>query len=53
MHRYEEHVREHINYLDGKLSTLKLELEQLADGRIYLPVLMHRLPGQAYTPTDI
>ena len=32
MHRYEEHVREHIHYLDGKLSTLNLELEKLAGG---------------------
>ena len=32
MHRYEERIREHIHYLDGKLSTLNLELEQLAGG---------------------
>lgn len=30
--RYEERIREHIHYLDGKLSTLNLELEQLAGG---------------------
>jgi len=30
--RYEERVREHIHYLDGKLSTLNLELEQLGGG---------------------
>ena len=32
MHRYEKRIREHIYYLDGKLSTLNLELEQLAGG---------------------
>ena len=30
--RYEERIREHIHYLEGKLSTLNLELEQLAGG---------------------
>ena len=30
--RYKERVCEHIHYLDGKLSTLNLELEQLAGG---------------------
>ena len=32
MHRYEQRIREHIHYLDGKLSSLNLELEQLAGG---------------------
>ena len=32
MHRYEQRIREYIHYLDGKLSTLNLELEQLAGG---------------------
>ncbi|KZR88740.1 hypothetical protein [Synechococcus sp. MIT S9508] len=32
LHRYEEQVRQHIAYLDGKLSTLNRELEQLAGG---------------------
>ena len=32
MHRYEERIRENIHYLDGKLSTLNLELDQLVGG---------------------
>ena len=32
MHRYEECIRENIHYLDGKLSTLNLELDQLDGG---------------------
>ena len=32
MYRDKERIREHIHYLDGKLSTLSLQFQQLAGG---------------------